>query len=40
MVTLMIAQFRAELAWLQRLQKTYRRRAPARNPEYFGEVSR
>jgi DNA-binding PadR family transcriptional regulator len=40
MVTLMIAQFRAELAWLQRLQKTYRRRAPARNPEYFGEASR
>ena len=39
MVTLMIAQFRTELAWLQRLQKTYRRRAPARNPEYFGEAS-
>ncbi len=39
MVTLMIAQFRAELAWLQRLQKTHRRRAPAHNPEYFGEAS-
>lgn len=40
MVTLMIARFRTELAWLQRLQKTYRRRAPARNPEYFGAASR
>jgi DNA-binding PadR family transcriptional regulator len=37
MVELVIAQFRAELAWLRRLQKTYRRRAPARNPEYVGE---
>jgi len=37
MVTLTIAQFRSELAWLQRLQKTYRRRGPARNPEYAGD---
>jgi DNA-binding PadR family transcriptional regulator len=37
MVTLMIAQFRTELAWLQRLQKTHRRRAPARHPEYAGD---
>jgi DNA-binding PadR family transcriptional regulator len=37
MVTLTIAQFRTELAWLQRLQKTHRRRGPARNPEYAGD---
>jgi DNA-binding PadR family transcriptional regulator len=38
MVTLTISQFRTELLWLRRLQQTYRRRAPARNPEYAGEV--
>ena len=37
MINLTIAQFRTELVWLQRLQKTYRRRAPARHPDYFGE---
>jgi DNA-binding PadR family transcriptional regulator len=38
MVMLTISQFRAELLWLQRLQRTYRRRAPARNPEYVSET--
>lgn len=38
MVALAIAQFRAELLWLRRLQKTHRRRAPARNPEYANET--
>jgi DNA-binding PadR family transcriptional regulator len=38
MVTLTISQFRAELLWLRRLQKTFRRRAPARNPEYVTET--
>jgi DNA-binding PadR family transcriptional regulator len=38
MVTLTIAQFRAELLWLRRLQHTYRRRAPARHPQYSGEI--
>lgn len=38
MVTLTILQFRTELLWLRRLQQTYRRRAPACNPEYASEV--
>lgn len=38
MVALTIAQFRAELLWLRRLQKTHRRRAPARNPQYANEA--
>jgi DNA-binding PadR family transcriptional regulator len=38
MVTLTILQFRTELLWLRRLQHTQRRRAPACNSEYAGEV--
>jgi DNA-binding PadR family transcriptional regulator len=37
MLTLTIAQFRTELVWLRRVRHSYRRRAPARNPEYAGE---
>jgi len=40
MVTLTISQFRTELLWLRRLEQTHRRRAPAYNPEYAGEVNR
>jgi DNA-binding PadR family transcriptional regulator len=38
MVTLTILQFRTELLWLRRLQHTQRRRAPACNSDYAGEV--
>jgi DNA-binding PadR family transcriptional regulator len=38
MVTLTILQFRTELLWLRRLQHTQRRRAPACNSDYVGEV--
>jgi DNA-binding PadR family transcriptional regulator len=38
MVTLTISQFRTELLWLRRLQHTQRRRAPACNSDYAGEV--
>ena len=38
MVTLTSSQFRTELLWLRRLQRTYRRRAPASNPNYVGAV--
>jgi DNA-binding PadR family transcriptional regulator len=40
MVTLTISQFRTELLWLRRLQRTQRRRAPARHPVYSGETKR
>jgi DNA-binding PadR family transcriptional regulator len=40
MVRLTISQFRTELLWLRHLQQTYRRRAPACNPEYAGEGNR
>src|SRR5271156_5546553 len=38
MVTLTIAQFRSELLWLRELQRTHRRRAPARNPQFADEI--
>jgi len=34
MLTLTIAEIRTEMAWIRRVRKKYRRRAPARNPEY------
>jgi len=34
MVSLMIEQFRAELRWLRQLEREFRRRAPARYPDY------
>ena len=40
MVTLAIAQFRAELLWLRRLQKNHRRRAPARHANYVNETKK
>jgi DNA-binding PadR family transcriptional regulator len=37
MVTLTISQFRAELLWLRRLERTQKRRAPAMSPANAGQ---